>query len=169
VGKSGNRRTANVRSVGYSDLFCLRKEDLLHALNDYPEMREVLKEAAKKKLSLNNQSPRPEPELEGGAARKKLARDAKPSGNSTSPVSDSERRISFTNSVELADTLGKRLEDLEKLVLSLAGELKSANNNVMSLQRQITRVFPKSVEPPAVVMADDCSSSSEDDEHHSHS
>ena len=43
----------------------------------------------------------------------------------------------FTNSVELADTLGKRLEDLEKLVLSLAGELKSANNNVMSLQRQV--------------------------------
>ena len=52
VGKNGNRRTANVRSVGYSDLFCLRKEDLLHALNDYPEMREVLKEVSKHSLSL---------------------------------------------------------------------------------------------------------------------
>ncbi|XP_063683222.1 cyclic nucleotide-gated cation channel alpha-3-like isoform X3 [Bolinopsis microptera] len=152
VGKNGNRRTANVRSVGYSDLFCLRKEDLLHALNDYPEMREVLKEAARKKLNLNNQSPRPEtPE----AARQKLARDAKPQQDED--TTETERRISFTNSVELADTLGKRLEDLEKLVLTLAKEIKTTNKSVLTLQKQLTKVYPNS-------KSDSSSSSSSDDE-----
>ena len=40
--KTGNRRTANVRSVGYSDLFCLSKNDLWDALQEYPEGRHSL-------------------------------------------------------------------------------------------------------------------------------
>ncbi|XP_031346873.1 cyclic nucleotide-gated cation channel subunit A isoform X2 [Photinus pyralis] len=42
--KTGNRRTANVRSTGYSDLFCLGKDDLWDALDDYPEARANLTE-----------------------------------------------------------------------------------------------------------------------------
>ncbi|CAM1319621.1 CNGA2 (predicted) [Pycnogonum litorale] len=40
--KTGNRRTANVRSVGYSDLFCLSKDDLWDALSEYPEAKKLL-------------------------------------------------------------------------------------------------------------------------------
>ncbi|XP_078402226.1 cyclic nucleotide-gated channel alpha-4 [Cetorhinus maximus] len=40
--KSGNRRTANIRSVGYSDLFALGKDDLSEVLMDFPEARDVL-------------------------------------------------------------------------------------------------------------------------------
>lgn len=40
--KTGNRRTASVRSLGYSDLFCLSKRDLWETLRDYPEARHSL-------------------------------------------------------------------------------------------------------------------------------
>ena len=35
----GNRRTASVRSVGYSDLFVLSKTDMWDVLKDYPAAR----------------------------------------------------------------------------------------------------------------------------------
>ncbi|CAJ0579030.1 unnamed protein product, partial [Mesorhabditis spiculigera] len=40
--KNGNRRTANVRSVGYTDLFVLNKNDLWSALREYPDARKLL-------------------------------------------------------------------------------------------------------------------------------
>lgn len=40
--KTGNRRTASVRSTGYSDVFCLRKDDLWNALIEYPEAKQKL-------------------------------------------------------------------------------------------------------------------------------
>ena len=40
---TGNRRNANVRSEGYSELLCLSKEDLLEALTEYPEARTRLR------------------------------------------------------------------------------------------------------------------------------
>ncbi|XP_068792221.1 cyclic nucleotide-gated channel alpha-4 [Struthio camelus] len=40
--KSGNRRTANIKSIGYSDLFCLSKEDLREVLAEFPSARAMM-------------------------------------------------------------------------------------------------------------------------------
>lgn len=48
--KTGNRRTANVRSVGYSDLFALSKQDLWNVLEDYPDAKTLLIERGKQIL-----------------------------------------------------------------------------------------------------------------------
>ncbi|XP_067420747.1 cyclic nucleotide-gated channel alpha-4 [Emydura macquarii macquarii] len=40
--KSGNRRTANIKSIGYSDLFCLSKEDLQQVLAEFPSAQAML-------------------------------------------------------------------------------------------------------------------------------
>ena len=49
-GASGNRRTASVKSVGYSDLFCLSKEDLWEVLKEYPAVRVKLEAIAIQRL-----------------------------------------------------------------------------------------------------------------------
>ncbi|XP_043560209.1 cyclic nucleotide-gated olfactory channel-like [Chiloscyllium plagiosum] len=48
--KMGNRRTANIRSIGYSDLFRLSKDDLMEALVEFPEAKKVLEERGKEIL-----------------------------------------------------------------------------------------------------------------------
>ncbi|XP_045466243.1 uncharacterized protein LOC123675051 isoform X2 [Harmonia axyridis] len=45
-----NKRTADVRSVGYSELFSLSREDVLGAMEDYPEAQEILQALGRKRL-----------------------------------------------------------------------------------------------------------------------
>ncbi|CAN7986252.1 unnamed protein product [Ixodes hexagonus] len=45
-----NRRTADVRSVGYSELFSLSREDVLSAMKDYPEAEDILQAMGRKRL-----------------------------------------------------------------------------------------------------------------------
>jgi CRP-like cAMP-binding protein len=52
--KTGNRRTANVQSVGFSDLFCLTKADLWQALTEYPVAKKTLIEKGKSLLRKDN-------------------------------------------------------------------------------------------------------------------
>nr|XP_061792004.1 cyclic nucleotide gated channel subunit alpha 1a [Nerophis lumbriciformis] len=48
--KAGNRRTANIRSIGYSDLFCLSKDDLMESLTEYPDAKSLLEEKGRQIL-----------------------------------------------------------------------------------------------------------------------
>ena len=52
IGKSLRRRTAFVRSVGYSALLCLSQSDLLDVLKDYPKTMEMLVQKGKMKLGV---------------------------------------------------------------------------------------------------------------------
>ncbi|XP_078362093.1 cyclic nucleotide-gated channel alpha-3-like isoform X3 [Oculina patagonica] len=54
-----NRRTADVRTVGYVECFVLAKEDVLAAIRDYPEAQAVLAEYGKKRLERQNSSQDP--------------------------------------------------------------------------------------------------------------
>ncbi|XP_051565341.1 cyclic nucleotide-gated cation channel alpha-4 [Myxocyprinus asiaticus] len=49
--KSGNRRTANIRSIGYSDLFSLSKEDLTETLLEFPAAKRLLEEKGRQILT----------------------------------------------------------------------------------------------------------------------
>lgn len=48
--KAGNRRTANIRSIGYSDLFCLSKDDLMESLLEYPDAKSMLEDKGRQIL-----------------------------------------------------------------------------------------------------------------------
>ena len=52
-GRHGNRRTASVRSIGYSDLFRLSKQDLMSVFEDYPEVKAKIEMNARQKLELD--------------------------------------------------------------------------------------------------------------------
>nr|XP_014285573.1 cyclic nucleotide-gated cation channel alpha-3 isoform X3 [Halyomorpha halys] len=57
VGYAGNRRTASVRSVGYSDLFVLSKKDMWDVLKEYPAARVRLEAIAVKRLEKYKKAP----------------------------------------------------------------------------------------------------------------
>lgn len=45
--KNGNRRSSSIRSVGYSDLYILTKDDLLEVMAEYPKDRALLVDKGK--------------------------------------------------------------------------------------------------------------------------
>jgi hypothetical protein len=52
--KNGAKRTASIRSVGYSDLFILSKDHLWEALREYPEAKKMLLDKGRNLLAKDN-------------------------------------------------------------------------------------------------------------------
>ncbi|NXL73536.1 CNGA4 protein, partial [Leptocoma aspasia] len=67
---AGNRRTANILSIGYSDLFCLGKEDLAEVLAEFPCARAAMEAKGRELLLRMGQ-------LNTGAEAAALAAEAK--------------------------------------------------------------------------------------------
>ncbi|XP_078542022.1 cyclic nucleotide-gated channel alpha-2 [Lissotriton helveticus] len=74
--KMGNRRTANIRSIGYSDLFCLSKDDLMEALIEYPDAKKVLEARGREILTKEGllDESKEKQETEGKNVEEKLER-----------------------------------------------------------------------------------------------
>ncbi|NXP38753.1 CNGA4 protein, partial [Leiothrix lutea] len=66
---AGNRRTANILSIGYSDLFCLGKEDLAEVLAEFPLARAAMEAKGRELLLRMGQ-------LDTGAEAAALAAEA---------------------------------------------------------------------------------------------
>ena len=111
--RRGNRRTASVRSMGYSDVFCLEKHDLLDTLTDYPEvMASLIERGARllKKDGLLNPDTSPKGASDGG----KLDKNDGPLKKIERLLSDIERNIEKNQEILLCKIDGILNKSLQK-------------------------------------------------------
>ncbi|XP_050548189.1 uncharacterized protein LOC126909805 isoform X2 [Daktulosphaira vitifoliae] len=132
-----NKRTADVKSVGYSELFSLSREDVLAAMKDYPEAQEILQTLGRKRL------------LEARNANKAVADRLKSRANNESEnctrIVDKIR--SDVKGLRNAFTKGRRgtravvEESLELQPLTNYGSRKSESAGSRSILRRMPRVW----------------------------
>ena len=130
--KQGNRRTASIRSLGYSDLFCLSKDDLWTALQEYPDAQESLMRRGEELLRRS------------GQYDDELADHQRCSSDLPTRVNDLEvavaalhthlaRLLADYNSVQRK--LKRRVHKLEEIAL----KERDLSNSSMSITRSIDR------------------------------
>ena len=138
--KTGNRRTANVRSVGYSDLFILSKHDLWTALNDFPEAKSKLIDIGRDLLLKDN--------LLDVEAAKKIENPTVSTRDILQDIEESmeslETRISrFTMELMGADKdIGYRIRKLERKFRS---SVTPGTSSIFSSNRSLTSLSHKSI------------------------
>ncbi|CAN0347335.1 unnamed protein product [Lampetra fluviatilis] len=111
--KAGNRRTANIRSIGYSDLFRLSKEDLQEVLREFPAAGNMLEEKGKQILAKMGLL---DTEMEGARAEPQQL----------------ERTM---------ETLDGAVRALQTKVARLLAEHKSGDKKIRTRLRRLERVF----------------------------
>ncbi|XP_069573140.1 cyclic nucleotide-gated channel alpha-4 [Brachyistius frenatus] len=107
--KSGNRRTANIRSIGYSDLFSLSKEDLTDVLSEFPAAKRHLEEKGRLILTKMGMLD------DGGGA-----------------VEGQEEKVETK-----IQRLESNLEDLQTKLARLMVELESSNSKIQARVEQL--------------------------------
>ncbi|VDD74051.1 unnamed protein product [Mesocestoides corti] len=127
--KTGNRRTANVRSVGYSDLFCLSKDDLWEALTEYPEAKDKLMEVGQQMLRKDN------------LLDEELLRKAEETREST------EMKVSRIDST------------LEQISVKLARLMSEYGSSQAKMKRRLARLEKQRFELPTLNIGEDSTNS----------
>ncbi|XP_032231130.2 cyclic nucleotide-gated cation channel alpha-3 isoform X3 [Nematostella vectensis] len=111
MSSAGNRRTASVRSVGYTELFCLAKNDLMEVLDEYPNIKEKIEKIAKEKLE--NDKRRTSMSLNRAASFRNNSGPRKPNGGGDGTTNENVT-LKLETKIETLerkkDELGKELQ-----------------------------------------------------------
>uniref|UniRef100_A0A0N4Z740 Cyclic nucleotide-binding domain-containing protein n=1 Tax=Parastrongyloides trichosuri TaxID=131310 RepID=A0A0N4Z740_PARTI len=116
-----NRRTASIRSKGYSTLFVLSKEDLNDVIKDYPEAQRLLKKKAKQMLKKDQKTK--EPEVHD--TKKDLAEKCKVTAEIKTPRMLSTIANALRPGSAASKTLSEIMEDKEDRKIRRWGTLQS--------------------------------------------
>ena len=131
LGRSMRRRTAFVRSVGYSDLLCLSQIDLLEVMQDYPRAMETLRAKGQKKLNVE-QGPSVQPShsaiLEESASESEHEQQTSNTDESDREYSDTDSRTTMLSNHVLMDQIVEIHLNLSK-VESMLKELLGRNSH----------------------------------------
>ncbi|CAH1791706.1 unnamed protein product, partial [Owenia fusiformis] len=99
-----NKRTADVQSVGYSELLCLSRKDLITALVEYPEAKKVLEQQARERIKKNRE------------ARRTCSSDSLPTTNSPNHSISSDEKPIYGNTIY--PTIPPKSEKLKEVIQS---------------------------------------------------
>ncbi|XP_037915393.1 uncharacterized protein LOC119654235 isoform X4 [Hermetia illucens] len=134
-----NKRTADVRSVGYSELFSLSREDVLTAMKDYPEAQEILQTLGRKRLmevrGINKKHAKIASEREAQAARAQGDSD-----NSAKNFVDKLRSDVKGIKFALRKTRTSRRSDESLEMQPLRSHHTSAGSKIKGVLRRMPRV-----------------------------
>lgn len=123
---AGNRRTASVRSVGYSELFCLSKHDLMEVLDEYPEIKTKIESIAKQRLE--NDKKRTSTLLTNRHTRVE------------ENCSDSEPRVKSRAFAKMEDRIAALEGDRDSLVEELKRQREDFANRLADLECTISQL-----------------------------
>ncbi|XP_070180832.1 uncharacterized protein [Littorina saxatilis] len=143
-----NKRTADVRSIGFSELLCLSRRDLLSALMEYPEAKKILEAQARQRMQQTkwtSSEPRPAEETASGvrasgpgrrSARSIFAEVMKQEGFSKLLSSKANQELT-----EMREILGE-LKDIkshlsETTVKQLAKQCQSVEQQLEEKEREL--------------------------------
>jgi cyclic nucleotide gated channel alpha 3 len=113
--KNGNKRTANIRSLGFSNLYSLSKDDLWEALSEYPLAKKSLLEKGKALLKKDN--------LLDEQVAEEIEQKQKPI----------HEQIDYLNHVKLRSLVNK-LEDIFKIYTDF---LRESKNSLCQIEKVI--------------------------------